>query len=88
MTRDDLERALVGDAANLRFSDGLLAETFQVDASMVGRARRDLQARGVIPIVAVRFCLDGHERNVAHIGRKVWLHAGDATAIPESVSTL
>jgi len=71
VNREALERAFATDAATLQYSDGLLAEAFQVGAGIVGRVRRGLEARGVIPTVRLRRCVDGRERDVSRIGRRL-----------------
>ncbi len=68
--RVKLESALVNQREAAGFSDNTLAKHYGVSFLTVERARRHLEAIGVIPAVAVRRCWDGYERNVARIGRR------------------
>jgi hypothetical protein len=69
MSRDDLERALIADATALQFSDHVLGETFNIGSYVVRKARKSLEGRGLVPVVTLRRCIDGFERDTSRIGR-------------------
>lgn len=70
MNRDALEQALTADPATLQSSDHVLGATFNISSFVVRRARKSLEGRGLVPVVTVRRCVDGFERNVSRIGRR------------------
>ena len=70
-SRIRLESALAEDDATVALSDGSLAKGYGLHHQTVRTVRRELEASGAIPRAALRHCVDGFERNVSRIGRRV-----------------
>ena len=65
-----VKSALLNDGEAVAASNYILAKRCGVHYQTVERARRELEARGIIAAVTLRRCADGIERNVALIGKR------------------